>query len=116
MRPINKKLLADILSDPYYKQRCLTGTFVGKIDLHHAWIYSRKQIDEKWNILPIVEKKHSPMGDPDSVHRSAKTDARVKLIALNRATKEDLAKYPKKNWMMEKIRLEFEIKNAKRSI
>lgn len=84
--------------DPYYKKCCLTGETKGKIDWHHAWKYGKSQINEKWAIMPVSYCKHSPYGDKDSVHNCKETAEKVQFLSLERATKEDLNKYPKKNW------------------
>lgn len=98
MRPIPKKLKAELLADPYYKRCCLTGFTRFKIDFHHAWDYGGKQINEAWAIMPVWVRKHSPQGDKDSVHNCKATKEYVQYLSLKRATPKDLKKYPKKNW------------------
>ena len=97
MNPIPSKLKKELSKDPYYKRCFLTGFTAFKIDFHHCCTYQGKQINEKWNILPIWWRKHSPYGDEDSVHNCKKTKDLVELIALKRATKKDLQKYRKAN-------------------
>jgi hypothetical protein len=60
MRPIPKKLLNEILADPYYKTciRAKTNQCDGRITLEHAIIYAGRQVNEKWAILPVCEKHH----------------------------------------------------------
>lgn len=84
--------------DPYYKKCCLTGTSNEKIDWHHVWRYGGSQINEAWAIMPIWWRKHSPYGDKDSVHNCRETKEQVELLSLQRATVEDLAKYPRVDW------------------
>jgi hypothetical protein len=78
--------------DPYY-QKCSRiddlENCSGRITFEHAWIYAGKQIDEKWAIVPECVYHHLSTGLDKSKN---------KLIALMRATAEDLAKYPKTNW------------------
>jgi len=94
---IPQKLRKQIDKDPYYKKCALTGFTAFKIELHHAIIVGGSQIQEKWNIVPLWWRKHSPYGDEDSVHNCKKTKDLVELIALKRATKKDLQKYRKAN-------------------
>ena len=89
MRPIPLTLRKEISNDPFYKRCCLTGSL--NVSLEHCWIYAGKQINEKWAIVPlhrIFNTSHPPKGVKD----------KCRLISLRRATKEDLAKYPKKDW------------------
>jgi hypothetical protein len=94
---IPQKLRKQLENDQYYKKCCLTGFTRFKIDWHHCFNYQGKQINEKWNIIPIYWRKHSPQGDPDSVHNCKETKDRAELIALKRATKEELYNYKKAN-------------------
>lgn len=98
MYKIPEKLRRELSSDPYYRKCCLTGESRGKIDWHHAMMYGGKQINKRWNILPILSRKHLPSGDTDSVHNCKETREKAELIALLRATKEELNKYSKANF------------------
>lgn len=100
---ITSKLLQEILSDKYYKT-CIhkqkeTGVECsGRITLEHAWIYSGKQIQEKWAIVPCCWYHHLGKGLEKNYNR---------YTALKRANLSELAKrYPKKNWRQEIIYLE----------
>lgn len=108
MRPIPEKHKIIIDSDPYFERCCLTGYHKSqvKIDIHHAWDYAGRQINELWAYMPIWNRKHNYNGDPDAVHRSQETKEYVQYLSLLRATPEDLAKYPKKNWQQIRIYLE----------
>jgi hypothetical protein len=101
MNPIPHLVRKECEADPYYKKCCLTGkeSWEVKIDWHHAFDYSGTQINEKWAIMPIWWYMHSSNGDEKSVHNSKKTREFVQYLSLLRATPEDLAKYPKKNWI-----------------
>lgn len=104
MRHLPKKLKQEILADDYYRRCCLTylDNKDTKIDWHHAWEYAGKQINEKWAIMPVCWRKHSPLGDEDSVHNCKKTDEYVKYLSLLRADLNDLQRrYPKKDWQRE---------------
>ncbi len=104
MRPIPKNLLDDILKDDYYKRCCLTHADNKdvKIDFHHAWQYAGRQINEKWAIMPIWWKKHSPLGDKDSVHNCRETKEYIQYLSLLRADIKDLIKrMPRFDWQKE---------------
>lgn len=100
MRPIPTKHKITINSDKYYSKCCLTGMTNNsvKIDIHHAWDYQGKQINELWAYMPVWEKMHLPTGLPNSVHNSRETREYVQYLSLLRATEEDLKKYPRKDW------------------
>lgn len=98
MRKIPKKLRNKLSNDPYYNKCCLTGKRKG-LQWHHSFKYAGKQINERWNIMPIYYKKHHWYGDKDSVHNLKETEEYVKYLALQRADLDDLEKrYPKKDW------------------
>lgn len=95
MRKIPKGLLAEMLADPFYLACCITGE-LGP-ELHHSWTYGGQQINEKWAILPLSSGMHR-LGKM-AVHRGClETRELIQYLSLTRATPEDLAKYPKKNW------------------
>jgi len=94
MRPIPKKLKDEISSDPYYLKCARSGSDCrGRITWEHAFIYSGRQINEKWAIIPLCVYHH--LGDGLNKRINEK-------IAVNRATEEDLKKYPRKNWLIYK--------------
>ena len=92
MRPISPKLIKEILNDPFYGKCCITGSY--SVSFEHCWTYGGKQINEKWAIVPLRR-------DLNTSHPPKEVKERCRLISLNRATEEDLAKYPKKNWAQE---------------
>jgi len=102
MRPIPKKLKEKMLQDKFYKtcihaERERSSPCKGRITFEHAWIYAGKQINEIWAIVPCCE--------PHNVGVSGEEKDWNRHIALLRASKEDLAKYPKKDWIQERNRL-----------
>lgn len=99
MRPIPSKLKARILADPFYKV-CARADFscTGRITWEHAFIYAGKQINEVWAIIPLCAFHHLVDEGMDK--------AQNQLIALSRATPEDLAKYQRINWSVLRKRLE----------
>jgi len=90
MRPIPPALKEKIAADPYMK-KCARrdGKCDGRITWEHCWIYGGKQINEPWAIIPLCVYHH--LGPGLDKHENQR-------ISLRRATREDLAKYPKKNW------------------
>jgi hypothetical protein len=92
---IPTKLNDQINEDPYYHtcSRAHEGNCSGRIQRHHAIIYARKQVQEKWAIVPACEYHHVGHGKNDQIFR---------CIAYSRATDEDFAKYPKNDWAQEK--------------
>jgi hypothetical protein len=75
MRSIPLKLRAELAADPFMKKCCLCGK---RPQWHHAIIISGRQLNEKWAIVPACEEHHR-----DSLEK-------LELIALNRATHEEL--------------------------
>lgn len=97
MRPIPPNIKKEMLADPYYascsrkNEECQ-----GRITFEHVWIYSGKQINEVWAIIPLCVYHHLGDGLNKNVNR---------MISILRATPDDLAKYPRKNWAMERKHL-----------
>lgn len=87
---IPKKLLKEILDDPYYKRCARRGPDCdGRITFDHAWIYGGRQIQEKWAIVPVCWYHHLGGGLSRPFNQ---------WISICRATDEDLAKYPNMTW------------------
>lgn len=88
MRRIPQKLKEEILKDSYYKKcaRLNDGYCEGRITWEHAIIYSGRQLNEKWAIIPLCWKHHLGNG--------LDKDKNV-CIALLRATEEELDKISK---------------------
>ena len=96
MQAIPVKLKEELAEDPYYKRCARHGKECrGRITWEHAFIYAGKQIQEKWSIIPLCEFHHAVCRFQDSGDLNKEYN---QYIALKRATQEDLAKYPKKNW------------------
>ena len=79
----------EIAEDEFMKKCCITGDY--QVSWEHCWLYAGKQINEKWAIVPLRR-------DLNTSHPPKEVKERCQLISINRATKKDLAKYPKKNW------------------
>lgn len=90
MRKIPEELKQEILADPYYKVCCRRNEECsGRITWEHSFTYKNRQINEKWAIIPLCIFHHLGAGLNKRINER---------IAVARATPEDLAKYPKKNW------------------
>lgn len=101
MRKIPEKLREEMANDPYYKKcaRQYEHNCHGRITWEHAWTYAGKQIQEKWAIIPLCEYHHDVCSYQDKGALDKQENQRLSLL---RATKEDLKKYPKKDWEFEK--------------
>lgn len=101
MNPIPSKLRRELNNDPLMHDCILTGLdCIGKIEWHHVFTYTGKQIQEKWNILPLCEYHHRGPGFDNELFQ---------LIALERATKKDLDKYPRCPWKQKRKYLQGKI-------
>lgn len=96
MRPIPKKMRDQMEKDPFMKVCCFPGCGAILPEWHHVWIYAGRQINEPWAIVPGCTYHHRGKGFKKEV---------FERISICRATQEDLAKYPKKNWLLEMQRL-----------
>lgn len=75
---------AEIASDPWYRRCCLTGRSTGKIDHHHCFKYGKSQIQERWNIVPVIHEKHQT--DNDAIHNGGTMYKELaQLAAIERA-------------------------------
>lgn len=99
MRPISQKIRKIISTEPYYKfcARTNWGDCDGRITMEHAFIYSGRQINEIWAIIPLCEFHHSLGKYLDGGALDKKLN---QYLALIRASQADLAKYPRVNWSL----------------
>lgn len=88
MRPIPLKLRTQIATDPFMK-RCIHKGCLGEPEWEHCFIYGGKQINEAWAIVPCCTFHHRGSGFDKNFNQ---------YVALCRASPDDLAKYPKKDW------------------
>ena len=63
-------------------------------------MYAGKQINEKWAIIPICAFHHAVDQHQDGKGLDKHQNMR---IALLRASEEDLAKYPRVDWLQRKL-------------
>lgn len=96
MTPIPKELADEMSNDVFYS-RCArsNSSCEGRITWEHAFIYAGKQIQEKWSIIPLCEFHHSVCRFQDGGDLDKEQN---QFIALKRASDEELAKYPRKDW------------------
>ena len=72
------------------------GACVGRIQWHHVWEYQGRQINEVWAILGACELHH------ERVKTTWQVKEAFERRSLELASKEDLAKYPRFNWLQRK--------------
>ena len=97
MNSIPPKLRKEMSEDPFYKKCCLKDEYCrGRIEWHHALTFKGSQIQRKFAIVPSCQFHHE---------RVAIFKKKFWLIALNRATQEELKEFEKANFAEELIRL-----------
>lgn len=90
MRPIPEKLRNELANDKFYKVCArYDNDCSGRITWEHAFLYAGRQVNERWAIIPLCWYHHLGEGLNKKINRK---------IALSRASKEDLKKYPKNTW------------------
>ena len=89
MRLIPLKLRREIADDPFMTW-CVWSGDTKNVSWEHCWIYSGRQINEKWAIVPLRRDLN--------VNITKEIKDYCRWISLIRAKPKDLAKYPKKNW------------------
>ena len=77
----------------------------GRSTMEHAWTYQGRQIADAWAIVRLCAWSHLGKGLDKRLNR---------LLALRNAMDEDLSRYPRINWVQERIRLEAYAKNLHR--
>ena len=91
-KPIPKKLREEMAGDPFYRVCCIAnGECYGRIQWHHHLRYAGERQNVRFAILPVCEYHHEKEARLDIKHR-------LDTVMLLRATPEDLAKYPKRDW------------------
>lgn len=90
------KVRKEIDNDPRYRECALIDvpghTCGGRVTMEHALIYAGKQIQEKWAIVPVCAAGQEVDAFQDA--HTMKKDMNV-WVALNQATDEELAAYPR---------------------
>lgn len=97
MRPIPKTMRDKI----DFKESILGGKFE---ELHHAFIYAGKQINELWAFAPLSKEQHKAVDNDLDVKN------KVKFLLLDKAKKNGLfpeikIKYPRNDWEQEYLYL-----------
>ena len=99
MRPIPLKIRKQLAEDPNMKVCIYTSEDApnhdcgGRITFEHAIVYSGRQVTDAWATVPCCENHNSGRAMVKTYNR---------LRALEKATPEDLAKYPRVDWEQEK--------------
>lgn len=104
MRQISPRVKKVIDTDKYYRTcaRWEDGNCTYHITMEHALIYEGRQIDEVWAIIPLCTYHHAVNECQDGKGLDKSKNV---WIALNRATDEDLLKYPKRDFIHERLML-----------
>ncbi len=104
MRAISPRVKKIIDSDKYYRTcaRWEDGACTYQITMGHTLIYEGKQIDEAWAIIPLCTYHHAVNECQDGKGLDKNKNV---WIALNRATDEELLKYPRANFISKRITL-----------
>jgi len=91
---IKASLLKELRDSGFWEQQCVHSGEFG-VEAEHAFEYARKQIQERWAIVPVAQRfNRNPIASVKEVSQ---------LYALNQCKQmgewENMkAKYPKKNW------------------
>lgn len=87
-------LLTRLLKSPLHEkcERWKEGDCAGRLTFEHVWIYAGKQINEFWAIIRLCWHHHLEANDKQF----------NEWVSINRASEEDLAKYPNRDWQQRK--------------
>lgn len=113
MRPISAKNRKLIEEDDFFKTSFLSGkkaTPSDRIVIHHCFVYAGRQIDDIWNLIPLLNSEHDYNFDK-SVHSDHVIKKYVEYLTLARADMDEIQKkYYKRDWHFElkKLRKEFD--------
>ena len=98
MHQTAKSIFDEILKErPFCERAALLHDHVcaGRSTMEHVWIYSGKQLNDKWAIIRLCEYAHSV--GPYAMNGIL--DKQInQWISLTHATGQDLAKYPRRDW------------------
>lgn len=90
MRPIPLRLREQIAEDPYFTVCARKNSQCsGRITIEHVWIYQGTQINELWAFLPLCWYHHLGKGIDKRENEK---------LSLQRATDDELSKYPRRDW------------------
>ena len=104
MNNMPPKLRKEMSEDPFYSKclRCKEGECGGRITWEHCWTYKKRQIQEKWAIIPLCWWHHLGAGLNKNMNR---------WFSINRMTEADEKKYNRKNWKTDRKYLNSLFKN-----
>jgi hypothetical protein len=90
MTPLPLPLRHKLSNDPYYKICARKNEDCdGRITWEHAFIYAGRQVQERFALIPLCWHHHLGEGLNKEINH---------WISINRASEDDFAKYPKKDW------------------
>ena len=94
MRPIPEKIKKEISKNKYYAKCARQSPECdGRITIEHAMIYAGRQVNEIWALIPLCWYHHLGSGLNKRINE---------FIALQRASDEDLSKYPKSDFFQKR--------------
>lgn len=88
---IRKQLNADPFMQTCVLKRLGIEHPCNGLEFHHVWTYAGKQIQEVFAIVPACQHSNSKLFEQRYRHV-------FQWVSLHRATKKELARYPKKKW------------------
>ena len=97
MRKIPEKLRRELAQEPFMQRCILSAAGIDHcctgLEWHHPWTYNKKQINERWSIVPLCHEMHKK----ERLYRPL-----IELISILRATPKELLKYPAFDWSQRK--------------
>ena len=104
MRAIPQSHRKIIDSDPWYRTCCFPdkSKCEGRTEIHHALIYSGRQISELFNYIPLCHYHHDTQIGKDF----------ASLLAITKMTSEDKAKYNRRDWNQEAAAKFYKLTNS----
>ena len=98
MRPIPPKIRNELSNDKFM-EKCIYSECNNSPEWEHAIIYSGKQVNEIWSIIPCCKFHHRERGLDKTYNKYI---AFKKLFDSNKEyVKEQLKKYPKNDWVQQ---------------
>lgn len=95
MRPIPANHRKQIADDDFYRKCYVCGD--SKVEIHHVFSYSGRQISEMWNYVPLCRAHHAET-TPHNMGYKKDTRNYIEWCTVMKMTAEDKQKYPKFNW------------------
>ena len=94
---IPRSLIKQLEQDEFMRACCYKNCNRQLPEFHHIFIYSGRQIQEVFNIVPAC-KKHHDQATPHKPNYKQEVREYFEQVAMKRMTFDDYYKYPKRNW------------------